>query len=95
MEYSTQISVERQCLLCAAAHKRHCFASHLLEAGYDILTIQKLLGHANIKTTLLYLHVTDRKISMVKSPLDLIEDDNETEVPNEIETLEEDNEEQF
>jgi integrase len=46
------------------------FATHLLEDGTDIVRIQKLLGHANIRTTLLYLHVAKVKLLQVKSPLD-------------------------
>ncbi len=49
---------------------RHSYATHLLEMGTDISLIQKLLGHNNIKTTLLYTHVTDHNIATVQSPLD-------------------------
>jgi site-specific recombinase XerD len=56
---------------------RHCYATHLLEAGVDVLTLQHLLGHNQLSTTSRYLHLRSERLRQVRSPLELLSDPSE------------------
>lgn len=52
---------------------RHAYATHMIEAGVDVLTVQRLLGHRSVSTTMRYFHLSQARIAIVRSPLDLLD----------------------
>jgi integrase/recombinase XerD len=63
---------------------RHCFATHLLEMGCDIQIIKRLLGHQSLSSTMIYLHVSQKHLTSLRSPLDLLEDTKNGQITREI-----------
>jgi site-specific recombinase XerD len=53
---------------------RHAFATHLIESGADVPTVQRLLGHRSVSTTMRYFHLSQSRLATIRSPLDLLDD---------------------
>ncbi len=74
LQKAVKIAVDRAGIIKrASCHTfRHSFATHMLENGVNIMIVQELMGHADVKTTEIYTHVMEKDISVISSPLDLL-----------------------
>ena len=52
---------------------RHAYATHMIESGVDVPTIQRLLGHRSVSTTMRYFHLSQARLATIRSPLDLLD----------------------
>jgi site-specific recombinase XerD len=59
---------------CGIHGLRHAFATHLIESGADVPTVQHLLGHRSVSTTMRYFHLSQTRLAAIRSPFDLLDD---------------------
>ena len=58
---------------CGIHGLRHAFATHLIESGADVPTVQRFLGHRSVSTTMRYFHLSQARLATIRSPLDLLD----------------------